>query len=88
MPVRSYLPNPWGLYDVHGNVSEQVWDAYQSYPSGRVVDPVGKTQGAVRVFRGGGWTEPASKCRSAARGQGSPQYSYGDLGLRVARTAR
>jgi formylglycine-generating enzyme required for sulfatase activity len=86
MPVRSYLPNPWGLYDVHGNVSEFVWDAYATYPSTSVVDPVGSGQGAVKVFRGGGWTEPASKCRSAVRGQGSPKYSYGDLGLRVART--
>ena len=88
MPVRSHLPNPWGLYDVHGNVSELVWDAHASYPGAPLVDPVGSGQGAVRMFRGGGWTDPASKCRSAVRGQGSPQYSYGDLGLRLARTAR
>jgi len=75
-PVGNKLPNPWGLYDMHGNVWEwcQDWWSF-NLPGGSVLDPQGPTTGSARVFRGCGWSGPARICRSAGRG-------YGGLGAR------
>ncbi len=72
-PVAKKRPNAWGLYDMHGNVSEWVVDQYAA-------DFYGKAQGKLtsnplspntkeygRVVRGGSWDDDAEKCRSAAR---------------------
>lgn len=81
--VGSYVANAWGLYDMHGNVSEFCLDWYGPYP-GTVTDPPGVSSGTNRVSRGGGWASQASDCRSANR-VGSLPYSQGvDVGLRVA----
>lgn len=65
--VGSYLPNAWGLYDMHGNVWEFCSDWYGSYETGEVTDPVGAESGTLRVIRGGSWREASRACRSARR---------------------
>ena len=66
--VGSYLPNAWGLYDMHGNVWEWCLDWYNSdLGSSAVTDPKGPNSGFNRVIRGGGWYDSARYCRSAYR---------------------
>ena len=69
-PVKSYAPNPWGLYDMHGNVWEWTSDYHDLYPEGTVVDPKGPDSGFHPVVRGGVWVFGADYCRSAARVNG------------------
>ena len=75
--VGSYLPNAWGLYDMHGNVYEWCLDWYQEdLGSSAVTDPVGASSGSDRVVRGGGWDEEALRCRSAYRHNLGPYGIY------------
>lgn len=64
--VGSYLPNAWGLFDMHGNVWEWCLDWYESAPAG-ALDPPGAASGSYRVLRGGCWDFYARGCRSAYR---------------------
>ncbi|MGD9034322.1 MAG: formylglycine-generating enzyme family protein [Desulfobacteraceae bacterium] len=84
-PVKSYPPNAWGLYDMHGNVWEWVQDWYGDYPPSAVVDPQGVETGKERVRRGGSWFKYGRACRSANRNFAHPATKHNTLGFRVVR---
>jgi formylglycine-generating enzyme required for sulfatase activity len=84
MAVGSYsdYANAYGLYDMHGNVSEWCLDSNHGYTSSPVTDPVGTT-GLDRVTRGGYWYDNIRSCRSAHRSTGDPNYRHYVVGFRV-----
>jgi formylglycine-generating enzyme required for sulfatase activity len=84
-PVGQKQANPWGLYDMHGNVWEWCWDWYGGYASGAQTDPTGASSGSYRVGRGGSWLLYAQFLRSAARGNYDPSRRYYSFGFRLVR---
>ncbi len=84
--VTDHKPNPWGLYNVHGNVYEWCNDWYGAYPGGPAQDPVGADAGSQRVMRGGSYTSRAGLCRSASRSRRRPGDRQGFIGFRMVRT--
>ena len=83
--VGSYAANAWGLYDMHGNVSELCLDWSGVSPSSNSVsNPMGATTGSYRVRRGGGWNNYAQDCRSAYRGVYVPSNRDYYVGFRLA----
>jgi formylglycine-generating enzyme required for sulfatase activity len=85
--VGGFAPNAWELHDMHGNVSEWVWD-WHSFPTHQpVVDPRGPAAGIERVIRGGNWHDLGRNCRSAVRHKARPDRRFSHVGLRLARSA-
>lgn len=88
-PVGHYRPNPYGLYDVLGNVAEWCYDAYGSYtvetrgPAGRRES--GRGESGYRVHRGGSFDDGPGSLRCSARGHAAIEYRAGTLGVRPAR---
>jgi formylglycine-generating enzyme required for sulfatase activity len=84
--VGQKKPNPWGLHDMHGNVSEWCRDWYVSkLPGGR--DPEVVNKNLYRVARGGSSVSSAEGCRSALRHPTDPSTRFSWMGLRVALSA-
>jgi formylglycine-generating enzyme required for sulfatase activity len=84
-PVGQHAPNPWGLFDCHGNILEWVADWYDEYyyfdsPGN---DPKGPVGGTLKIARGGSWADPGSLCRSAARRALNPDRPSNTVGFRV-----
>jgi uncharacterized protein (TIGR02996 family) len=84
-PVGAYPPNAFGLFDMHGNVSEWCsdWFAEDYYRSGQDVDPRGPEQGEYGVLRGGAWSDDGKYCRAAFRYDRPPHEGRNDFGARV-----
>jgi formylglycine-generating enzyme required for sulfatase activity len=88
VPVESFQPNPWGLYQVHGNVWEWVEDCYNDSYVGAPTDGSAATafDCSQRLHRGGSWYNDARWLRSAQRYSRTTNYRDYLLGFRVART--
>jgi formylglycine-generating enzyme required for sulfatase activity len=86
--VGSYLPNNWGLYDMHGNLKEWCLDwSKNKLGTTSVTDPVGDSTGTYRALRGGSFWNQAAGCRSPFReGQSPSSTESGRLGFRLAYT--
>jgi formylglycine-generating enzyme required for sulfatase activity len=83
LPVASRKANPWGLYDMHGNVSEFVSDYYGDLSAEDAVDPKGPDSGKQRITKGGSWSAHWSICRSAGRISEPDWYRFHNIGFRV-----
>jgi formylglycine-generating enzyme required for sulfatase activity len=89
-PVGEKKANDWGLYDMHGNVSEWCMDWYNKsyYTNSPEVAPQGPASGTGHVFRGGSWDSKAKYCRSALRAIATPDFRFFRIGFRLVRTPR
>ena len=84
-PVGEKKPNPWGLFDMHGNVSTWCWDWHGEDYYGRspAVDPAGPAEGTRREIRGGAWIIRPTHSRSAFRSSHPCLTRYHGVGFRV-----
>jgi clan AA aspartic protease (TIGR02281 family) len=88
VPVDSFEPNAWGLYNVHGNVWEYTEDCWNASNTGNPGDGSARMTGDCdsRVVRGGAWNTVPQALRSAIRNPGDTILRYSYLGFRVVRT--
>lgn len=82
MPIGSFAPNSWGLYDMHGNVAEWCQDIYCNIPI-TVQSNKGKCSSKeTHVIRGGSWLQSEYDCRSSRR-EARWLYRYCTVGIRL-----
>ena len=83
--VGSYPANPFGLYDMHGNVWEWCADWYDDeyYPTSPTDSPLGSSSGSSRSQRGGSWSSFPVYCRAANRSNVYPDSQRDNVGFRV-----
>ncbi len=86
-PVGSFKPNPWGLYDVHGNLNELVADCWNTTHAGAPTDGSARKDGDCksRVFKGGAWYYNPRASRSAWRARNDARVASYVFGFRVLR---
>ena len=80
-PVGKKQPNPWGLYDMHGNVAEWTADWYGPYSAESQRNPAGPAEGTEKVVRGGNWNSDSLSVRSGHRQALHPEF--GRAGFRI-----
>ena len=90
-PVGRFAPNPFGLYDMHGNVSEWVEDCYHEELSNAPADGRAWTRdctvaGDTRIVRGGAWHGSSKSMRSTSRTSAAADYFDNRIGFRIARS--
>jgi formylglycine-generating enzyme required for sulfatase activity len=85
LPIRvaNFAPNNWGLYDMHGNVSQWVLDWFGNYSKDDATDPTGPENGTHRVIRGCGYLTFLNHCRCAYRGAEPPTARNYNVGFRL-----
>ncbi|MFC1678680.1 SUMF1/EgtB/PvdO family nonheme iron enzyme [Elusimicrobiota bacterium] len=88
-PVGQKKPNPYGLYDMHGNVFEWVADGYKRgyYKDSPKKNPTGPAKKRFPVYRGGSWADPAHEARSPARSRRTKVWQSSAFGFRCAVSA-
>ena len=87
-PVATRKPNPWGLHDMHGGVTEWVADWYGEYSRQPETNPRGPENGSDRVLRGGAFINDPKALRSAFRGRNQPEHKYRLVGFRCVHNPR
>jgi formylglycine-generating enzyme required for sulfatase activity len=86
--VKKFASNPWGLYDMHGNVWEWCHDWYGEYTNDATRNPLGPSRGRSRVLRGGSWIFYAQYARSACRSSYGPGDRDYNVGFRCAQVQK
>ena len=84
-PVDRFEPNPWGIYDMHGNVWEWVVDVYDDKRTAPHLSAPTTGRERFRSLRGGSWMDPPLSLRSAVRSWADPTARDRNIGFRVAR---
>ncbi len=85
--VDQYAANGYGLYNMHGNAAEWVWDWYDEYDTSATSNPTGRSSGNAKIIRGGGWNDHPKHIRSAYRGAQPADVGLYSIGVRPVRNA-
>jgi formylglycine-generating enzyme required for sulfatase activity len=83
-PIGSFQPNPWGLYDMHGNVAEWTATAYRPYPYNSADGRISPDATGKKVVRGGSWYDRPKCAGSGYRVAYAPWQPVFNVGFRVA----